>query len=55
MYVNNTIEYIKSGLGLPPDKKQLRLYAAAPAIWALIFGVMLGGFLGGYCLFIGKV
>lgn len=46
----NIIEYIKSGLGIAPEKKQFRKMASIPLIMTLTMGLIPGIVLGGYQL-----
>lgn len=50
MNIDNIIEYIKSGLGIAPEKKQFRMLVSAPFIMTLTMGLIPGIVLGGYQL-----
>lgn len=50
MNIDNITEYIKSGLGIAPEKKQFRMLVSAPFIMILTMGLIPGIVLGGYQL-----
>lgn len=50
MNIDNITEYIKSGLGIAPEKKQFRMLVSAPFIMTLTMGLIPGIVLGGYQL-----
>ena len=55
MNIDNTLIYIKSGLGLAPEKKPFQQSAGCPFLLVLTMGLIPGIVLGGYRLFLSIV
>jgi len=48
--IDNILGYIKSGLGIVPEKKQFRILVSSPLIMAIMMGLIPGIVLGGFQL-----